>query len=164
MYQRPDNQLSKEPELEQFVMGEKLVLNSLKSLVKDSDEAGGLLLKWSKNEHDDLKDICSYLSGMDTNFSQLISNMANRQTIYRQKLKEIRKLHDNVMNLSKRLDNVTSVNNVTSVEEQNLKNALGDAEREFETNKRLLLKEAMNQKYLGWAETAGKVLLIKSCK
>lgn len=158
---RANNQLlNKEPELENLVSEEKDVLSALKLLQKETDEAGSYILKWCQKEHSDIKDVCSYFGGLDADFAQVIANMANRQTIYRQKLKEIKRLHDVVIALGKRHTNAAA-NTISGSndEEIEIRKLLAEAEAEFESKKRTLLKEGMNQKYQGWAETASKVLV-----
>ena len=153
--------LNKEPELDNLVSEEKDVLRALKTLQKESDEAGNHILKWCEKEKDDLKDIFDYLGGLDAEFAQVIGNMANRHTIYRQKLKEVKILQEVVVNLTKKHAASAAQGAASLIETSDLKEQLRAAEISFECQKRNLIREGVKQKYQGWAETASKVNFFK---
>lgn len=101
---------SNDPALGVFLQEEKDVINTIKTLVKELHESAVYLAKWGESEFADINDITGHLLSLETAFGDSLLDYAQSHCLYREGLKNIKKLHtslkDNETKLKKARENL----------------------------------------------------------
>jgi predicted RNase H-like nuclease (RuvC/YqgF family) len=157
-----------DPHLSNFISEEKDKIASIKSVASFTTSSSQYFSLWSEGEHEDLKDIAEKYSIMSEEFSLMLMEWEYAQVEFREKLKAIRTMSDEISALKYKIKTQTDKydkdkRSGKQVEEslfqiRALENSLKNETCNFETQKRVLLQEGLVGQFNGILKFAQKVV------
>ncbi|KAJ3256498.1 hypothetical protein HK103_005496 [Boothiomyces macroporosus] len=161
------NLKANDPHLSNCISEEKDCISGLNGVTKSTTSASRYIQLWGDGEHEDLKEITKVYTSMTSELTFILNEYTDSQTAFREKLKEIRTMYDEISATRQKLKSAAEKcqraikagkpYEVLVADRDFLEKQVKEEVAAYESKKRILLQEGMTAQFNGILKFALKI-------